>query len=89
MFSNPAYSTICGLAERHQASALAAACARFVAEEVEAPDWAAIEQAPIVATAIAWTPRNRLRVAWDWAWNWDASEVTVFPWNVEPLPADS
>merc|ERR1719209_1040633 len=28
------YSAICGLAERHQASALAAACARFVAENV-------------------------------------------------------
>merc|ERR1719209_1265600 len=47
------YSTICGLAERHQASALAAACARFVAEKVEAPDWAAIQQAPSVATAMA------------------------------------
>jgi len=47
------YRAICGLAERHQASALAAACARFVAEEVEAPDWAAIQQAPSVATAMA------------------------------------
>jgi len=47
------YRDACGLAERYHAGALAAACARFVVEEVEEPDWAVIDQAPIVAGAMA------------------------------------
>jgi len=47
------YRNMCVLAERHHAGALAAACARFVVEEVAEPDWAAIQQVPSVATAMA------------------------------------
>jgi len=47
------YRNMCVLAKRHHAGALAAACARFVVEEVAEPDWAAIQQVPSVATAMA------------------------------------
>ena len=50
------YRDVCGLAERHRASTLAATCARFVVEEVaevEEPDWAVIDQAASVAAAMA------------------------------------
>ena len=55
-YSNLGCRDVCGLAERHHAVALAAACARFVVEELailEEPDWAVIDQAPSVAGAMA------------------------------------
>jgi len=56
------YRSVCQLAELHQATALAASCAKFVLTKLEEEvDWEALQQLPLVLLAVAEETRQAIK----------------------------